>query len=237
MGEENKYKPPKSGASDVGYAIVKAGISSLPIAGALASELLGLIVTPPLEKRRSKWMELVGESLRDLEHKMGVILEELQNNDKFIDAAMDATQIALRTSEKDKLDALRNALLNAALPNSAEESEQKLFFSYIDIFTIFHIKILELFQNPRKWFQKHGMQYPEMMIMSGALSHLIERAFPILKNNMEFYHQIWNDLYLRGLVSTDSLHGKVTANGLEAKRTKGLGDAFLNFISNPIEPN
>jgi hypothetical protein len=170
LSEENKYKPPISGANDVGYAIAKAGVSSLPIVGALSSELLGLIVTPPLEKRRAKWMELVGEGLRDLEQKTGVILEELQNNEKFIDAAMDATQIALRTSQKEKLVALRNALLNSALPNSAEESIQKMFFSFIDIFTVFHMRILELFENPEIWLKKHDINIGA--IHAGALSHI-----------------------------------------------------------------
>jgi len=236
MENEKKYKSPSVKPGDAGYAVVKAGISSLPIVGALASELLGLIVTPPLEKRRSEWMESIGNGLLELEQKMNIVLEDLQNYDKFIDAAMDATQIALRTSEKEKLEALRNALLNSALPNSPDESIRKMFFSFIDTFGVFHIKILELFQNPRKWFPKHGIQYPDI-IMSGALSHLIEKAFPTLRNNREFYDQIWKDLYLRGLVSTDGLHTMMTASGVEAKRTTGIGDAFLNFISSPLEAN
>lgn len=235
MENENKYKPPKAGPGDAGYAIIKAGISIIPIAGAPASELLGLIVSPPLEKRRSEWIERVGAGLRDLEQKMGVVLEELQNNDKFIDAAMDATQIALRTSQIEKLEALRNALLNAALPISIDDSIQKMFFSFIDIFTVFHIKILELFQNTSKWFIKHGLPYPN--IVSGALSHILENALPILKNKRDFYDQIWKDLYLRGLVSTDSLHGMMTLQGIMTKRTTDIGDSFLSFISNPLFEN
>jgi hypothetical protein len=234
MENNKKYKPPKAGSGDVGYAAVKAGISMIPLAGAPASELLRLIVTPPLEKRRSEWMESIGNALLELEKKMNIVREDFQNNDKFIDAAMDATQIALRTSEKEKLEALKNALLNSALPNSPDESIRKMFFSFIDTFGIFHIKILELFQNPRKWFPKHGMQYPDM---AGALGHLIEKAFPTLVNKREFYDQIWKDLYLRGLVSTEGLYTMMTGSGVEAKRTTGIGDAFLIFISNPLDAN
>lgn len=234
MEKDNKYKPPKRSSGDVGYAVGKAAISIIPVAGAPASELLGLIVTPPLEKRRLEWMESIGNGLLELEQKVNIVFQELQNNDKFIDAAMDATQIALRTSEKDKLEALKNALLNSALPNSPDESFRKIFFSFIDIFGVFHIKILELFQNPRKWFPKHGMQYQEI-VMGGALGHLIEKAFPMLKR--EIYDQIWKDLYLRGLVSTEGLQTMMTASGVEAKRTTGIGDAFLDFISNPLESN
>jgi hypothetical protein len=232
MDNEKKYKTPERKAGDAGYAVVKAGLSSLPIVGAAASELLGLIVSPPLEKRKSEWMEMVGNGLRDLEKKMGIVLEDLQNNDRFIDSAMDATQIALRTSQKEKLGALRNALLNSVIPNSAEESLQKMFFSFIDIFTIYHMKLLELFQNPRNWFEKHGIKYPEFYI-SSSLSQLIENAFPGLKR--ELYDPIWKDLFLRGLVSTEGLQVMMTDSGADAKRTTPLGDAFIKFISNPLE--
>jgi hypothetical protein len=232
MDDESKYKTPKKKPSDAAYAVVKAGISSLPIVGAAASELLGLIVSPPLEKRRSEWMEMVGNGLIELEQKMNVVLEDLQDNNKFIDAAMDATQIALRTSQREKLDALRNALLNSALHNSAEESIQKMFFSFIDIFTIYHIKLLELFQNPRNWFAKHSINYPQFYV-SSSLSQLIEIAFPGLKR--ELYDQIWKDLFLRGLVSTEGLHVMMTSSGADAKRTTGIGDAFISFIVNPLE--
>lgn len=232
MDNEKKYKSPEVNHGDAGYAVVKAGISSLPILGAFASELLGLIVTPPLEKRKLEWMELVGEGLRELEQKMNIILEELPNSDKFIDAAMDATQISLRTSQKEKLDALRNALLNSALPHSAEDSIQKMFFSFIDIFTVFHLKILELFDNPGIWLKKHDVNIGD--INAGALSHIVEKAFPELDRRRSFYDQIWKDLNLRGLVSTESLHGMMTGGGLIAKRTTKLGEAFLKFISNPL---
>jgi hypothetical protein len=230
MDKEKKYKIPEVKPGDVGYAVVNAGISSLPIVGALASELLGLIVTPPLEKRRSEWMELVGNGLRELEQKMNIVLEDLRDNDKFIDAAMDATQIAIRTSRDEKIKALRNALLNAALPNSPEESVQKMFFSFIDIFTDFHLSFLDLFRNPPLWFEKHSKQFPSV----SSLNQLIENGFPMLIGKRSFYDQVWKDLYLRGLVSTDGLHSMMTSNGTMAKRTSEWGDSFLNFISNPL---
>lgn len=230
MGDEKKYKVPEALAADVGHALLKAGISKLPLVGAPAAELFRLIVSPPLEKRRSEWMQSVGDALRKLEEKMDIVLEELQNNDKFIDAAMDATQIALRTSEKEKLEALQNALLNAALPNSPEEEIQKMFFSFIDLFTVFHIKILELFRNPSS--DKYGIYFKD--ITSGPLRLVLEKAFPNLKGKKSFYDQIWKDLYLRGLVSIEGLHGIMSYAGIMTKRTTEMGDAFLDFISNPL---
>ena len=38
----------KQSACDYSYAVAKGGIGAIPIVGSLASELLGLLVTPPL---------------------------------------------------------------------------------------------------------------------------------------------------------------------------------------------
>ncbi len=57
MNKEKKYTPPKRDAGDVIHAMTRAGLGTIPIAGAAASELLNLIVTPSLEKRRNQWME------------------------------------------------------------------------------------------------------------------------------------------------------------------------------------
>jgi hypothetical protein len=107
MSDKKEYDPPKSGDGDIGYAVVKAGLGSIPVVGAAAAELLGLVVTPPLERRRNKWMAEVGDALRQLEEKMGVVIETLQDNDQFVDAAIEATQIALRTSNAEKKEALK----------------------------------------------------------------------------------------------------------------------------------
>jgi hypothetical protein len=53
---------------------------------------------------------------------------------------MHASQAALRNSQKEKLTALRNAVLNAALPNPPEESIQQMFVNFIDSLTVWHRK-------------------------------------------------------------------------------------------------
>ena len=138
---DEKYEVPKSSATDKAYAVAKAGLGSIPYAGAAAAELLGLIVAPSLEKRRDKWMTEIGDALKQLEEKMGVVFEALQNNDQFIDTAIEATQMAIKTSNTEKREALKNALLNSALQNPPEETVQKMFLSFIDTLTVWHMKL------------------------------------------------------------------------------------------------
>lgn len=42
----------KPDAADAGLAVVRAAVSYVPVLGPAATELIGFVVTPPLEKRR-----------------------------------------------------------------------------------------------------------------------------------------------------------------------------------------
>ena len=132
MDDQEKYNPPQSSTGDTIHAMARAGLGAIPYVGTAASELLNAIVTPPLERRRNEWMKQIGEALRKLEKQMGVVLESLQEKDEFIDIAIEATQIAIKTSNREKKEALKNAILNSALPSPPEESLQKLFLNLID---------------------------------------------------------------------------------------------------------
>jgi hypothetical protein len=229
MSSSNDFEPPQPDSADVAYAVARAGLASIPLAGAAAVELLQLLLTPPLEKRRIEWMNDVGRALRDLETNRGVKLEDLQNDDVFLDAVLQSSQIAIRSSQTEKRQALKNAILNAALPNPPDQSLQQMFLSLVDSFTVWHLKILKLFDNPRTWAQNHNHTFPDLH--AGALDAILISAFPELERT--FYDQIWRDLYTRGLVNTESLHGMMTGNGLFAKRTSDIGSRFLAFVEEP----
>ncbi len=72
-----------------------------------------------------------------------------------------------------------------------------------------------------------------MIPIVGGADHILESAYPELKNRRDFYDQIWKDLFQKGLVNCDSLHGMMTGRGIFEKRTTDLGDKFLGFIVNP----
>src|SRR5687768_17141556 len=125
MAAKRKYDPPETSTGDHGHALTRAGLGSLPYVGSAAVELFGSLMMPPLQKRQREWMEEIGEGLRALEAK-GVNLDELRDNEAFIDTVLHASQAALRTSVKEKREALRNAVLNSALPHAPDESRRQL---------------------------------------------------------------------------------------------------------------
>lgn len=217
-----KYKVPEEGKGEIALPLAKAGLSVLPIVGAPAAELLGMLVQPLLDKRRILWMRQVSEGLRDLE-KNGLRLEGLADNEQFVSVAVQASQIAMRTHLEEKRQALANAILNVASAQAPDESLQLMFLSLVDLFTEWHIRLLRLFQAPP---QNAG-------VVAGALEHVLQKAYPELRDKRAFYDAVWKDLFLRGLTGPESLHVMMTGPGLAQKQTSGLGDSFLAFISAP----
>jgi hypothetical protein len=228
-------KEPGVAKGDYAYALAKAGISQLPIVGAPIAEILPLIIAPPLERRRAEWLRSLGERLKLLEEKVaGFRLENLQSNETFVTTATHASQIAIRNHQKEKLEALQNAVLNAALPNAPEEDLQLMFLNFVDSFTPWHLAILKFFDNPKEWGQRHAVAFSEHYYM-GSPGHILEEAFPNLKGKREYYDLFVKDLFSHGLMSTDSLHMAMTESGMFASRTTAMGKQFLTFISSPLE--
>lgn len=219
----------KDKKKDVAYAVAKAGIGSIPIIGAAASELLQLLVTPPIEKRRNEWMNKIGERLKELEEEKSLNLEELKDNEIFIDVILQTTQEAIKTSEKEKIEYFKNAILNTAIGEHPELSEIQIFLNFVTDFTIWHMRILKLFDDTPEWFSTHEVSEPNFM--EAKLSNILEIAYPELKGRRAFYDLIWNDLERAGFHNTSGLHTTMTASGLMASRTTDFGKAFLDFIS------
>jgi hypothetical protein len=219
---------------DYAYALAKAGVSQLPIVGAPIAEILPLIIAPPLEERRNEWLKSLGERLKTLEEKVaGFKLEDLQSNETFITTAMHASQAAIRNHQKEKLEALRNAVLNAALPNPPEEELQLIFLTYVDSLTPSHLTILKFLDEPKEWGTSHGITYPNWHM--GSISSALEYAFSELHDKREIYDVYIRDLYSRGLTTTDSVHTTISGPSILASRTTAMGKQFLTFTSSPLE--
>ncbi len=217
---DDNSDPSKKSAGDAAHAVARAGLSAIPVVGGAAVELFQAVIQPPLEKRRDKWMQDIGDRLSQLESE-GLRIEDLQSNEQFISATMYASQLALRTHQESKLEALRNAVVNVAKGQAPEEAVQQLFLNFVDSLTEVHLRILKAFQSPT----------PPSGMSVGGLSNVLENSLPDLMGRQAIYDQFWKDLYSRGLVNTEGLHVTMSGDGLAQKRTTDLGDAFLDFIS------
>jgi len=226
---EAEPAPQKAGKADVAHALAKAVISEVPLIGAPAAELFSLVVTPPLERRRAEWLNAIADRLKELETRMhGFKIEALKDNPLFITAVLHATIVALRNHQKEKLDALQNAVVNSARGVDIEENLQLMFLNMVDELTPLHLRVLKYFDNPRKWLEEHGIKFS--IYMGGASSGL-EAALPEVQGQRDLYDTLMMDLYNRGLVSADKtvLHAMMSGDGILASRITELGRKFLRY--------
>ena len=148
MGADEESKLPQPARNDHAYGAAKVILSAIPIVGGPAAELFGTVIAPPLAKRRDAWLESLAEQLSALKDKVkGFTIESLRDNDAFVSAVMQATQVAMRTHEREKLDALRSAVLNVAAAVHHEGGPQELLLMLVDQLTPLHLRLLRLFEQ------------------------------------------------------------------------------------------
>lgn len=146
--EEPSRQPlPRPNFEDVQHAGGKALVAMIPFVGGAGSELIGLL-TSPVAERRDAWLEDLQRRLQELEGRVaGFRFDDLTHNEQFVSATLQATQAALRTHQAEKLDALRNAVLNIATGNAPSDDKQLVFLNLIDRFTPSHLQILAYLQD------------------------------------------------------------------------------------------
>ena len=210
MGQSNSI--PKKSAGDVVHTIIKAAI------GGPAGEVFNAIIAPPIEKRREEWIQGIVERLRKLENKVeGISIENLQQNESFITSLLEASNSALRTHHKAKLEALQNAVLNSALPNAIEDDMNHIFLRLIDRYSPSHIRMLKIYYEADiEYFKRKN---PNLVYI--VREHLTA-AFPDIMKRLDFYYHFFSDIIGDNLV-TATYSGTGLSLLENLKRFEGLG--------------
>lgn len=225
--------PIKKSAGDVAREVGRAVVSLVPAAGGPLQVVFENFFTSPIERRKEAWLQQLADVVKEVEGRVAELTpEKLSQNEAFVTAAMYASHIALRNHQQAKLEALRNAVLNAALPNSPQEDEQMIFLRLIDQLTPWHLKVLSVLDNPVHWMARHDVPNPGWG--TGGPSAVLEHCLPDLRGQRETYDQIVRDLQSEGLlVQGQFLHVMMTGGGMVGSRTADRGKRFIRFITSP----
>ena len=135
------------------------------------------------------------------------------------------TEIAIKTAEREKQVFLANAVKNA-LTCPFEESIIMMFFSIINKYTLWHLKILDFFQNPQKFEATRIGNY-----CIGSPQDVLFDVYPELQDKKPYIKKIVKELYSDGLMNTESLDCTMTAQGMVASRVTEMGNDFIKFIA------
>ena len=229
--EEDIRKDLKIRDEDVSHAILKSTLSYTPFIGGPLAEFFSLVIAPPLEQRRDAWTIEIYTRLKKLEDQIeGFKVESLAQNEVFISTLFYATQAAMRTHQKEKLQALRNAVINTAKMSSPEENSQLMFLNLVDRYTPMHLTLLQLLDYPEQFGKRPGITIADKKHRN-SITQLIDHTFPNFSKD-PVVPQILKDLTSDGLLTPDMEnkdHRPIVRVSFTA--TTKLGKQFLKFIS------
>lgn len=78
----------------------------------------------------------------------GLSLESLVGNDLCTDAVVMATRTIEHTHQAEKIQALRNAVLNSVAPGAPDADTQTIMLTQVDRFTPSHLRLVTLWDDP-----------------------------------------------------------------------------------------
>lgn len=224
--EQDIVKDLEPSSGDYAHAGVRAGLSVIPCVGGPLTEFFSMVIAPPLEQRRDAWMIEIFTRLKMLEGRVdGFRIENLAQNKNFISTFFYATQAAMRTHQQEKLEALRNVVINSAKCSSINENMQFIFLTLVDRYSPLHLKLLTLFTEPKnyRYIKKTQMSFPDYYLDA---PYLIENV-PELDKRPDLLKLIMNELQSDGLLQTKELQGRQYVE----HRVSPFGMEFLNFIT------
>ncbi len=225
MSEQTLSEYPMVQARDRLRTVVEAAVSLVPASGPLVK--LAELVVPSLDKRREAWAQEVAILFNNLQENQ-LTSEKLATNEEWISAVFEASQVAMSTHVKTKLQMLRQLLEHMAIkqPRGQKEVIVRRFLRFIEELDDEHFMVLKYASDPSDWFTAKGIEKPSTR--SGSRSTIIKLAK--LEISDDILSIILNDLATRQLLTTDGFTTTVSEYSLYDKFTTSLGDQLLDWV-------
>lgn len=225
---------PHNTAAEWGLVTAKALVSLIPFAGGPAAEVLGAIIAPRIEHRTTEWLEGIAKGLDELSKRVAKLTpERLSQDEAFTTAFLHASQIALRTHQEEKRQALQNAVLNVAIGDAPDDSLQLMFLDALDTLTPWHLNLLKCVANPTEWAAQREYPVYDTKLDAAVIFGAVYRDKMPAEN---FHLQLLEDLYSRGLAANKmNPRGPLTPHDEEDALPfiTDMGRKFLAFIATP----
>jgi len=226
--------PTSTGVESVRALVLTSLAAGGAVIGGLPAALLGASavlysegVGRILGRRLESWANSVSEGMEAL----NVRVEGLENDEAFVSTLMRASSVAVQTHQREKLEALRNAVLNAAIHTIDDDDEEALFLSFIEALTPAHLRVLRFRADPLGVAREAGFEVDENR--HDVSSVVVRHVFPDCEERERFYGQIDHELQFRGLTTVSG--GLRDMNSILP--LPELGTRFLEFITCPRKEN
>lgn len=237
--DEGPPPPSKRTAGDVAHDLTRAVLSAIPFVGGPAEVLFASIFEKPIERRRDATLSLLMSAVATLQQHPDVDFEALRNSDDFYEFAHDVLRAAIRAHRQEKLRALQNLLVNAALPGAPGEAKARVFLRMVDELDVHHLLLMELMAAPQRFLEQRGLPFPgrgdRLIEMDAMTMHESPRSLESIVKSV-LSEELPDDL--RELVLQDLVRRGLTAATFSvlcghASLLSPLGLEFVRFIANP----
>lgn len=214
--------------SDFNREVAKSAAELVPWFGPFLARVVSGAWASHLEQRQTDWHNMVNDALVSHAERIEGVEEKLQS-DEFLTLYMKASQAATETHEAGTREALKNAVINAAL----EREEEDWSYIFIDLTARLrpaHLQLLAFAANPSSFLTPQQVADLENVI-SSSIAQVAEKAFPDW--SPEYYQEVKGVLEAEGLAQLPG--GMMSGRGVLASRTTDKGQRFLDFITEPDE--
>ena len=208
--------------------IFKAVLASAPFVGGISSLITDYIPSSRL-RRVEDFAEQVARDLKDVSAK--VDSGSLQT-DEFAFLFERAFRGAAENYQREKLDAFRGILVNAAIRGDVKQEEKEYFLVLANNLSVLHLRILRFMAEPQAYLA--DLQIDEQHVR-GGFSEIFRLVIPGV--DQKIVESAFGDLYQLGLINTDKsiFHAMTSAKGLQllGSRVAPLGSRFVGFCRTP----
>lgn len=171
-------------------AIAYGLLSIVPYAGGILAGV-GKYYFDPLEQRRKQWVIDVSGALNEIEKRFAILPEILRADEHFISFLLQATEIALRNHQVEKLQALKAAVIASIDPAQPSEDLAFQFLKYVDELTVTHVRILVALEKDEAGALKSKSLEEAFSNLTKILPQPLERSV---------FRTFLHDLDARGLI-------------------------------------
>jgi len=227
--KDDEFAPPqRSRSGQVAGKAAEAVVAAIPVVGGPLAVVVATLFGVSYDRRLAAWREEVFDRIRALEDR-GVSVQDLADNDAFLDALAQATRTAEAQSNEEKRRYLADALFNVGAGTAVAPDKQAVYLRYVEDLTISHLRMLAFLTDPPGFLAERDIPWPN--IAAGGLGNVVQAGLPELYADQPLLETVVSDLQRFGLADSPGLNTVMTDSGLRAPRGTNKGREFMRFIT------
>lgn len=214
---------------EIGKALVLGGVSAIPFAGGIISNLIEVYMPESLRNRREIIVDNLEQTIANLEKKTNIDWDTEFKKDETQSTFLKYIKLAEQEHEKEKIQYFQNIFLNSIIV-PIEYDRKCIFLNLTSDLTSRHIRILKIMNDPSEHLRSKGIS---LSLTMGGLEHMLERSVEDYAQEKEFYKNIYEDLQNRHLLTKGGFGVTMSLEGILASRTTGYGRQYLKYMETP----